>query len=508
MAARSVDRRRELAVRRALGATAVDIGRQVCIEAGLLVGAATAIGLALATPMLRLAAGLLPDDVILFRAAAIDWRVAAFGAATSVLVTAVVTVWPLRLASRGTGVPDTDRSVTGRARSLGWRLVVTTQVALALVLTVGGSLLVGSLLSVYAQTPTVSTDNVLTIAVRFLGMSGAVGHMAPERATRVDALLERLQAVPGVEAVGLTAYDLLQHAYEPSRFRSPGTAITPPRARVTHAVTAGFYRVLEPQLVAGRLPTDVELATNAPVIVVSEDVASQFWPGASAIGRALTDVGRRDEPAMTFTVVGVVREVRWAAWDEGTTPTLYGPYALLARQTNSAFLIRTSANVAAHAVRAIEETDPLVRLDRVAMLDELFVDSVRPRRFRAWLFGSFAFASLCISGLGIFGLLAMSTARRTREVGIRMACGGTPGRVAALILREQLVPVMVGLAAGGIGAVWAVRFLTSYLYQVTSFDARVWIVATGLILFAAAAGALIPAVRASRIQPTEALRAE
>ena len=513
MAARSVDRRRELSVRRALGATSFDITRLLVVEAALLVGAGTAIGLAIAAPLLRFVGRLLPDDLALFREAAIDWRVAAFGAATFVVVAGVVAIWPLRLARRDDGTPGGGRSVTGEARSLSWRILVTAQVAIALVLTVGGSLFVGSLLSVYAQTPPITTSNVLTIGVEFLGMTSQVGRMAPERATRVNALLERLEAVPGVESVALTAYNVLEHAYEPSRFRAPDTALTRPKATVTHAVTSEFYRIIEPQLVAGRLPTDAELATNAPMLVVSEGVARQFWPGSSAIGRTLTDAGRNatNETALAFTVVGVVRDVRWAAWDEGELPTIYGPYALLARPTQATVLIRSTAglsHLAGNALRLIEESDPLVRVDRVATLDELFVDSVRPRRFRAWLFGSFAFASLCVAGLGIFGQLAMSTARRTREVGIRMSCGATPGGIARLILREQLVPVVVGLAAGGIGAAWAVRFVTSYLYQVTSFDARVWTAAVGLILLTAAAGTLVPAVRASRVNPTVALRAE
>jgi ABC-type antimicrobial peptide transport system permease subunit len=156
----------------------------------------------------------------------------------------------------------------------------------------------------------------------------------------------------------------------------------------------------------------------------------------------------------------------------------------------------------------MEETDPLVRTGRVAPLSQLFVDSVRPRRFRAWLFGSFALASLFVAGLGIFGQLAMSTARRTREVGIRMACGATRGGVVRLILGEQLVPVIAGLVVGGLGAAWATRFVGSYLYQVTSGDVRVWAAAIGLILFAAGVGTLIPTLRTSRIDPTQALRAE
>lgn len=510
MAARSVDRRRELAVRRALGATPFDIGRLLLVEAGVLVGTGAAIGLLIAAPLLGLAAALLPADLALFRTVAIDWRVAVFSVALTLMLAVLVTAWPLRLASNGDAAPGDTRSVTGQAHSLSWRLVVTAQVALALVLTTGGALLVGSLLSVYAQTPAITTESVLSIPVQFLGMPTTVGRDAPGRATRVNALLERVRSVPGVEAVALTGYDLLEHAYQPSFFELPATA-RKPIATILHAVTADFYRIVEPELIAGRWPNATELASNHPVIVVSEAAAANHWPNATAIGQTLTNKGGRDKTAMTFTVVGVVRDVRWYAWDEETTPTVYGPYALLARQTSSAVLISTSAGlsrVAEDALRAMGDTDPLLRTGRVAPLDQLFVDSVRPRRFQAWLFGSFAFASLFVVGLGIFGQLAMSTARRTREVGIRMTCGATSGSIARLILREQLMPVVVGLVVGGLIAAWAVQFVRSYLYEVTSSDPRVWAAAIALILLTAAVGTLVPALRASRIDPTRALRAE
>ena len=511
MAARSVDRRRELAVRRALGATSLDIGRLLLVEAALLVGSGTMLGLMIAAPLLRFTAGLLPEDLALFRSAAIDWRIAAFGAAITAVLAILVTAWPFRLAIAGDASPGHARSVTGQARSLSWRLVVMAQVALALVLTIGGSLLVGSLLSVYARTPSINTDNVLSIPVQFLGMTTTVGREAPERAVRVEALLERVRTLPGVDAVALTGYDLLEHAYQGSFFTPPATALTTRKATVLHAVTADFYRIVQPHLVAGRFPTALETAGNDPVIVVSERVASIYWPNASALGQTLTNKAQRDKTAMTFTVVGVVKDVRWAAWDEEELPTIYGPYALLARQSSSAVLIHTTANrsrVTADALRVMGEADPLVRTGRVAPLDDLFVDSVRPRRFQAWLFGSFAVASLFVVGLGILGQLAMSTARRTREVGIRMACGATRASIARLILGEQLVPVIVGLITGGVVAAWAVRFVKSYLYQITSSDARVWVAATSLILLTAAVGAMIPAFRASRTDPIQSLRGE
>jgi predicted permease len=508
MAARSVDRRRELAVRRALGATPFDIGRLLLVEAWLLVGAGAAIGLLIAAPLLRITAALLPGELALFRTPAIDGRVAAFGVAAAAALAGVVAIWPLRLASRGETSPGHARSVTGQARSSSWRLVVSVQVALALVLTVAGSLLVGSLLSVYARTPPITTENILTVSVRFQGVTLAESRLSAERTARVNALIERVRTVPGVDVAAFTAYDLLDHAYVGSWFTAPATAVNPRRAVMLQAVTADYYRIVQPQLVAGRWPTPLELGGNEPVIVVSEGVASRYWPGASAIGRTLTE---RGEAARTFTVVGVVKEVRWASWDEEAWPMIYGPYALLARQSSSYLLIRTSAGtsrVAAEVLRVMGDTDPWLDTRRVAPLEHLFVDSVRPRRFRAWLFGSFAFASLFVVGLGLFGQLGMSTARRTREVGIRMTCGATRGSIARLILGEQLVPVVVGLVAGAIAAAWAVRFVGSYLYQVTSSDARVWAAAIGLILLTAAAGTLVPAVRASRIEPTQALRSE
>jgi putative ABC transport system permease protein len=240
-------------------------------------------------------------------------------------------------------------------------------------------------------------------------------------------------------------------------------------------------------------------------------VAANDWPNAPAIGQTLTEAGTNIQESRTFTVVGVVKDVHWFSWDQDAV-SLYGPYALLVtRNTSPTFLIRTSADqarVTADALRVIHDIDPLLRPQRAATLDDLFVDSVRPRRFQAWLFGAFAAASLLVVGIGILGQLAMSTAQRTREVGIRMACGATRERIVVTLVREQLIPVIAGLAAGGIGAAWAVRYVRSYLYELTAFDSRIWGVAIGLILVTAAVGTLIPALRASRIDPTQALRAE
>jgi putative ABC transport system permease protein len=271
-------------------------------------------------------------------------------------------------------------------------------------------------------------------------------------------------------------------------------------------VTGGFYDVVEPVVLAGRLPTDAELEAGEPVIVVSERVARAYWPDAQARGQSLSD-SREKVP---HTVIGVVRDVRWHGWDL-ESPMIYGPYSRLARSPFLTFFARTdgqTGRIISEAVRAIEEADPTIRPRTAATLDEMYRQSVALRRFQSWLFGGFAAAALAVVGAGIFGLLAMSTARRTWEIGVRCALGATARSVTVLLLREQIPVVVLGLIAGSIVSAWAVGFVEAYLYELTVTDPRIWASATAVVMLTALAGALVPAWRASRTDPLKALRVE
>jgi predicted permease len=510
LASRVVDRHREFAVRRALGAGARDIGTLLVTEAGLLLGIGAVAGLVLSVPVLSAVSSLVPERTALFREAAVDWRVVLFSGSMTVGLALLVSIWPFVIAGRLAVGPGADRSDLGAGRSTGMRLVITSQVTIAFVLAVGGALLVGSLLSVYAKVPALTTDDVLMVELRFSGMPERVAREAPERGERVEALVERIRAVPGVDSASLTAYHVLIRAYEISRFVPPRQLEGRSTPAIEHAVSSGFYRTIAPHLVEGRLPTDEEDRAAAPVVVVSERLARAYWPDSSAVGKTVENFqDGSDSSRMTFTIVGVVKDIPWALWDEEPTATYYGPYRLLARQTTSTLLVKSrrhDSQFAGEIRRAITEADPMVVIERAMPLEAAFTDSVRPRRFRAWLFGSFATAALVVVGLGIFGQLAMTTARRTREVGLRMALGATPGGIAGLIVREQLWPVLAGLVCGGILASWATRFVIAYLYEVTATDLRVWFAATILITLTAIAGTLVPSLRASRVNPNEARR--
>jgi predicted permease len=507
MAARMVDRARELGVRRALGASSVAVARLVFVESLTLIGTGAIIGLAVVWPLLQLALSLLPEELVLLKPAAVDWRVSAFVAAGAMLLAMATALWPIRCALRpGAAFNANVGRASERTRTAGRFVVVAAQVAGGFVLTVGGALLVGSLLAVYSTDLPIRSDNVAVIEAAMQGPTSGGMRKSSERNARVGPLLERIRQVPGAGAVAVTSAQVLVGGGTTSRLNPPEGARKLAQPVGVQGVLGDYYRILQPQLVAGRLPTDDELTRSAPILVVSQSLAEAYWPNGPALGRTLTESGN-PEP---YTVVGVVKDVRWNSWDADTA-SIYGPYALLSRSPTLTYLIRPQGRpgpVIAETLRAMEAPDLLLKPTRAAMLDDLFVDSVRQRRFQAWLFGAFAAAGLSIVGVGILGLLAMATARRVKELGIRQALGATSSGIIRLLMREQLLPVMAGLALGGIIAAWTVSLADKYLYAITTHDPRVWVTAAALTIATAAIGALVPAVRASRSDPVQALRSD
>lgn len=508
MAARGHDRAHELGLRRALGATSVSLARLVFLEALVPIGVGAALGLALAVPLLHIGVGLLPDDLVLLKPnveTAIDARVVLFVVLSAVGLAVPTTIWPIRraLGMGVTAVGDGGRGST-RSRSIGRTIVIVSQVAGALVLTMGGALLVTSIMAVYANTPAIRTNDVVVLRLDLQERTGTLG--AADRTNRANALLDILRRVPGVDGVALTEGQVLDGGGGVPWWTPPPAAAKSRLEVVAQAVTSDFHRVLEPQLVMGRFPTDAEMNGDAPVIVVSESVARAYWPGASPLGQTLSYA----RVTVPFAVVGVVKDVRWNYWDR-EIGAIYGPFARVARTGNLTVFIRTrksAGQITGDAIRAVAAFDPLIKTTHAAPLADLFADTVRPRRFQSWLFGSFAVAALVIVGAGVLGLMAMSTARRTREMGIRLALGSTREGLVRLLLREQLVSVAGGIVAGSLISAWAVRFVRAYLYEITAYDPRVWALAIAVIVITTAVGTLIPSLRASRTDPARALRAD
>jgi putative ABC transport system permease protein len=332
--------------------------------------------------------------------------------------------------------------------------------------------------------------------------------MTSSRRTREMAIRLALGAEPG----GVTLLDeqIMSNIitgrgfYEP-----PASAIEGAPIPTSVRVSSTFFETAGIDLVAGRLPSDAELDTGAPVVAVSETVARAYWPEGTAIGRTLRRV---DRPSTTVdcTVVGVVRDVRLEALDVPSTGVIFASWALPVRQTRYARVLVAMEDdaVLSTVVRRLRELEPGAGVRNVLLLEEAAAETIRERRLAAAMASTFGGVALMFVALGVLGLVAMTSSRRTREMAIRLALGAEPGGVTRLLVGEQLRAVGLGLAVGGVLAAWFVPLLGSRLYGIGVYDASTWALTVAVIAATATVGALVPAWRASRIDPAVALRGE
>jgi hypothetical protein len=268
------------------------------------------------------------------------------------------------------------------------------------------------------------------------------------------------------------------------------------------AVGGAFFEALDIVPLSGRLPTAEELRAGAPVTVVSQRLARALWPDGRAVGQLLATRGR------SVHVIGVVGDARFAGLDRvrgqmyvPVSPDITSGIMVVAPQPGAQNLLRDM-------LHELDAMGSAVDVTRASTIEDAFADLLRPRSFEAWLLGGFAGAALIILTVGVIGLVAMLTAGRTREIGIRCALGARRDAITRLLVVEQFAAVAAGLAAGALLTWWAVGLLRLSLYQFSAYDVRLWAIGIIAVIAAATAGALIPALRASRIDPVSALRAE
>jgi predicted permease len=507
--ARARERQRDLAIRRALGAGTRDLVRLLAVESALIVTAGTAAGLLLAWWGLPVGARLFAGDFMLtLKPAVIDVRVAAFAALVATVASMIVIVLSVRPVARA-GLRGPLAEGAGGTRRVARRLsMVSFEVAVAYLVTVTAMLVVGSLVRAWSEDTGFDVPNAAILKVLPPPNSAAAD---------IERLVSDIGRLPGVHAAGGIAHVLLEKAFNGSVFDSPpgigslerspgepGTGMSFPIESVP--VTRGFFPAvgLAPQ--EGRLPTEEEFRSGARLIVVTETVARGYWPGQRAVGQVLLNSGR------PFEVIGVVNDTRFLSLDLEAQGEIFWPIAAMPRPSLSNVVIRFAPGEA-NSIGAVASTVRTRCPDcwlygESRTLEEALAESIRPRRFSAWLFSGFGIAALLIVGTGILGVVAMTTTARVREIGIRMALGATTRGVLSQLLREQIASVMLGVVMGGIAASWATTFVTSYLYETEPTDSTAWVGAAAAILVVAGVGAFVPARRASRIDPVRALRVE
>ena len=518
---RAVSRRREIAVRLALGAARGRVIRQVLTEALVLSLAGWIIALGVARLGVRLlvllgpgGGGGGPGVAYLFDPATVrvDGRVALFALALSLAAALVVGLVPAMQASRP-GVTDDLKSGGGSgARGRAHQVLVAAEVALALMLLVGAGLLSRSFARLHALDVGFDPSHVLT-----LRYSAADGDLAQRDAPAFrEAVVTRLAALPGVDAASVGLCAPLESRCGVSvvnRVDAQTFAIGSGTVRIgLHPATPDHFRVLGIPLVAGRAFTPEDRAGAPRVIILNETAARRLFRAQDPIGhRVAAASGFFAGGDSTALVVGIAKDVRYGAMDDPAMADVYYPaYQTTFGGFGTVFVRTRGEPLSARAAveREIHAIDPNLPLYSVLTMEERAGAALARQRFAATLFGIFATMALILAALGLYGVMAFTVAQRTREIGLRMALGADASRVLRGVVRQGLSLAGIGIAIGLGGALALQRVMTGMLYEVTPTDPVTLVGVSVLMTLATLVSALLPARRATRVDPMDALRAE
>ena len=509
--ARNTVRKRELAIRAAIGAGRARIVRQLLGEGVVLAIAGGVIGTLLAywasQAISTFGTGVFPVPVDF--EVSLDGSVLAFAFGVSLLTAVLFGIFPAWSISKFDLVPALNASSSstdssGARRRISIRdLLVAGQMAFTLVLLVAGALLVRGLLA--AGAAEIGYDPARLASLSFnLGMNGYDDARAAAFRERV---LARIAAVPGVEAVSHASRLPLAPDIMMEAIKVPGQHAASDQPTPIDAVRVGtdYFRTVGVPIVQGRDFSEDEVRQARPVAIVNETLARRYWPDGSAIGRRI-HLGEFDQPA--WEIVGIARDHAVRSVGESPRPYLHLPAG---ESTGIGLIVRTRTP-AASALPSLRQTVWALEPDIVFREDVSAADvaeaTMAPTRIAAGLLGSFGALALLLAAVGLYGVIAYSVSRRTRELGIRMAVGASRGRILKMVLGQGLRLAAGGAIAGGLVALASARVLASLLYGISPLDPAAYAAACGLLLTVACLANLAPAIVAARTDPLRALRRE
>jgi putative ABC transport system permease protein len=493
--ARSTARRRETAVRTALGATRWRIVRQLLTESVLIALGGGGLGLAAAFWGIHLLQAITPHDIPRLGEVGINHPVLAFTIAVSLAAGLLFGIAPAMQASKvqlnnalkeGVISAEDRLGLFGRHRSRS--LLVIGQVALSLMLLAGAGLLIKSFLRLTSVPLGFNPDHALTF---WVDLSGEKYSDPAKRLDFYDQTLDRIRAVPGVESVGLTSF-LALSGYATTSYWIAGRPAPPPGQAPEagyKAISPDFFRAMQIPLVRGRYFSGSDTSEAPPVVIVNRAFVDTVFHSDGPLGKRL-HLAWGHEPRWR-EIVGVVGNARDAALEAAPGPECYVPLPQAWITPSLAFVARTRprplslASAVRHAVFTVDKDQPV---SRIQTLGQLFSDRVAQPRFRADLMGVFSLLALILTAVGLYGVLAYSVAQRTQEIGVRMALGAQKSEVLGMVIDQGLKLAAIGVAIGITGALALTRFLSSLLYGVKPTDPLTF-VAVALILIAVALAA-------------------
>ncbi len=515
--ARGAARAKEIAIRSALGAGRARVIRQFLTESVVLACMGGVLGLTLAYWATALLTSILPRAVpvpetaaqVALAAITVDRWVLIFTFAVSILTGVIFGIAPALAASRTQAVEALKEG--GRASSLSGShairsTLVVVEVALALVLLIGASLMIRSMVKLQRVDPGFRTEQILTLEVEL--PTDSKYREPNERANVWQRFLASIREQPGLESAALTRAVPLGDEEERTFFEIEGRAPAAANERLGadfRAISPNYFRTLGIPLLRGRAFNDLDRADSARVALVDATFAKRFWPEQDPVGRVIvTPRGRK------WQVVGVVGAVRHAGLNRDARPTIYVPY-LQYPFGRMSFVIRTASDpesVVQTVKRAIWKVDRGQPVYNVKTMDDLLADSAAAPRLTLVLLGIFAGLALVLAVVGIYGVLSYTVSQRKHELGIRVALGAGAGEILRLVVGRAMLLAAAGVVIGAAAAFALTRLLGTLLYGISATDPLTFAAVAAALIVAALAASYVPARRATRVSPIEALRYE
>ena len=522
--ARAVGRRKESAIHAALGAGRWRLVRQGLTESAVLAGLGAALGLAIAFAGVLYLRGVAPDRIPRAAQAQLDWQVLLFTLALSLFTAVIFGLGPALRASQTNLAEFLKEGGRGSGAGLSGRRLGRTflvgEIALATVLLIGAGLLIQTIYNLARVDPGFRNGNILTMSLMLTG-EGPAGEVlsgagtSQNRMAVVRQIKEKVDALPGVEHSAIahsfpmmgtdwTSVFIVDNQPIPARSELPSSAVNP--------VGVGFFKSFGIELVEGRLLEESDNWESRRVAVVNDKLAKRFWPDGGAIGSRVKHGWPEFEGPFDpwREIVGVVRSSQQSGLDEEPMMETFIP---LAQNTGSwlKLVVRTTPeprSLIGPVKAAVGEVVPGTPIYNVRTMDQLIAEWMTPRTATAALLGTFAALALLLAAIGLYGVIAYSVAQRTQEMGVRIAVGAGPADILRLVVGQGLGLAILGTGIGALAAVFFPRAAEGLLFGVTSREQSVYLAVVAILTGVALAACYLPARRATRVDPIEALRYE
>jgi len=512
MMGRATSRQKEIAVRTALGASSARIARQLLIESVLIALAGGALGLLLSMVGTKVLLSFGPSSLPRLQTIGLDLRVLGFTLGLSLatgLLFGLAPILQTRKWNWNKSLKESTRgSSAGRSRVNARRLLVISEVALALMLLIGGGLMVRSFGRLRAVDAGFTPDRLLTMTV---SLAGSEHSTPPKRVAFFTELLQRVDSLPGVQSASAINHLPLSGDMWTLSFTIEGRPAPGPgekQGAVYRIIRPDYFRTMGATLLKGRDFTAHDNDGSPPVVIINEQFAERHWPNEDPIGKRIV-VG--DDDPNPREIVGVVKALKQNQWTAEPKLEMYLPHLQSPAPRALTLVVRSNGDPLA-LVAGIENQvwsiDKNLPVSDITTMEEVVAQSIEQQRFNMFLLGLFACVALILAMVGIYGVMSESVASRTHEIGIRMALGAQAADVLRMVVRQGMALAAIGIGIGLFGAFWLTQFMSRLLFEISPTDRTTFLLIPLIVALIVLCACLIPARRATKVDPLEALRYE